>query len=151
MMLSTFNLAFARQWLDAAVGNSSNTPPRVTLRRQGWGQLEYGTSLAGAKPCLAGRCFNHGLGTHADSEIVVTLGTGAARFQATVGIDDNPDTRGHCGKSSVVAAAVNTRRPSSTRARCMYSTQWVRKTSGARRLRPKDAVRDEHQHNRRRT
>jgi hypothetical protein len=44
------NSSFARQWLGAAIANASHTPPRVTLRRQGWGQLEYGTSIAGTTP-----------------------------------------------------------------------------------------------------
>jgi alpha-galactosidase len=96
MMQAMTNSSFTRQWLDTAIAAPSQPPPRVTLRSQGWGQLEYGTSIAGAKPCLAGQRFDHGLGTHADSEIVVTPGTGAARFQASVGIDDNPDTRGYC-------------------------------------------------------
>ena len=107
MTRSAIDSVFSDQWLDTAIANSGHTPPRVTLRRQGWGQLEYGTSLAGAKPCLAGRCFDHGLGTHADSEIVVTPGTGAARFQASVGIDDSPDTRGHCEAALVFTVSAD--------------------------------------------
>ena len=107
MTHSTNNPNFASQWLHAIGGDPQSAVPQVTLRRQGWGQLEYGTSIAGTKPCLAGRCFDHGLGTHADSEIAVTLDTGVARFQAIVGIDDNADTRAHCEAALVFTVSAD--------------------------------------------
>ena len=101
------NPNFASQWLNAIGGDPQSAAPQVTLRRQGWGQLEYGTSLAGAKPFLAGRRFDHGLGTHADSEIMVTPVAATSRFQATVGIDDNPNTRGHCEAALVFTVSAD--------------------------------------------
>ena len=41
--------------------------------------------------------FAHGLGTHANSELAVTIPEGAAQFKAFVGIDNNDDTKGKNG------------------------------------------------------
>jgi alpha-galactosidase len=49
--------------------------------------------------------FKHGLGTHASSEIAVTLPAGAKTFKAFVGVDNNPDTEGQRGTVAFIVEA----------------------------------------------
>ncbi|MGQ9732618.1 MAG: NPCBM/NEW2 domain-containing protein [Candidatus Zipacnadales bacterium] len=74
-------------------------PPRVELqvRRQDYNILRFGESCMETPITIGQRTFAHGLGTHANSEIAVTLPPGARKFTALVGIDNNYDTQGHRG------------------------------------------------------
>lgn len=54
----------------------------------GWGNVNRDKSSDGKPITLNGAVFPKGLGTHAASTIVYTLGGEYARFQATVGVDD---------------------------------------------------------------
>ncbi len=73
--------------------------PRVALavRRQDHSVLEFGRSCIGTPLRLGSREFAHGLGTHANSEIAVTVPEGATNFRALVGVDNNADTGGQRG------------------------------------------------------
>lgn len=64
----------------------------LSLVSQGWGAARAAASVAGAPLRVAGRVHKDGVGTHADSELAVTLSPGANRFVGGVGVDD--DTRG---------------------------------------------------------
>jgi len=75
-------------------------PVKLELRRQDHAALQHGKSILGTPLRIGGRQFRHGLGTHATSEIAVTLPPGARAFSALVGLDSNEDTRR--GKGSVV-------------------------------------------------
>ncbi len=77
-------------------------PDRVTLqvKRQDHNVMRLRQSIMESPIRLQGRAFAHGLGTHANSEIVVGLPRGAQRFKAMAGLDDNPVTRSS-GKGSV--------------------------------------------------
>ena len=66
-------------WLDALTPESA---------QQDWGELRRRTSVEGAPMTIAGHVFTHGLGTHANSEIVYNLHGGYRRFTAQVGVDD---------------------------------------------------------------
>ena len=46
---------------------------------------------------LAETSYQHGLGTHSESRIVVRLGRPGKRFEAQVGVDNNYDTQGKRG------------------------------------------------------
>jgi len=73
--------------------------PRVelTVRRQDFNLLHFGESCMETPIRIGKRSFQHGLGTHAHSEIVAAVPPGAARFEASVGIDNNDDTAGQRG------------------------------------------------------
>ncbi|HOW69127.1 MAG TPA: alpha-galactosidase [Phycisphaerae bacterium] len=79
------------------LGQPAPVSPRVIpieVRRQDHSFLHFGQSCMETPLRIGGRDFAHGLGTHAHSEIVVTVPKGAKRFKAYVGIDHNFDTRG---------------------------------------------------------
>ena len=67
---------------------------RVELRRQDYNSLGYGQSCMETPIKLGQRTFEHGLGTHANSEIILHLPPGAKEFRAFAGIDNNFDTGG---------------------------------------------------------
>jgi alpha-galactosidase len=81
-------------WMDAAFAGGPQPHPRpapsFTLRRQDYGHLGINESVM-ATPLIIGRQhFERGLGTHANSEIVIDIPGGNARaFSAFVGIDGN--------------------------------------------------------------
>jgi hypothetical protein len=57
---------------------------------QGWGDLQVDSDVAGAPLMLAGQKFAHGLGTHANSEIVYDLTGGSYKsFETWAGVDDS--------------------------------------------------------------
>ncbi len=55
---------------------------------QGWGKAEADKSVTGKPISIAGRKFEHGVGTHAVSRALIDLKGGAERFSAFVGVDD---------------------------------------------------------------
>ena len=69
----------------------------VELRRQDHSSLGFGQSCIDTPLRIGQRSFKHGLGTHANSEIVLHLPPDAQEFKAWVGIDNNPDTGGQRG------------------------------------------------------
>ena len=77
-------------------------PLRVV--RQDYSVLRFGRSVMDTPLRIGDQTFAHGLGTHANSEIEVTLPAGAVRFLAYAGIDNNDDTGGQRG--SVVCAVL---------------------------------------------
>ena len=88
-------------WSAAAFGGRTPraAPPPATLevRRQDHGTLRTGKSVVGTPLKIGGRTFRRGLGTHANSEIAVSLPAGAREFRAMVGVDSNHDTGGRRG------------------------------------------------------
>ena len=66
----------------------------LELVRQDYNVLRFGESCMETPIIIGSRKFAHGLGTHANSEIVVHLPEGARRFKAFAGIDNNYDTGG---------------------------------------------------------
>lgn len=94
---------FQKQWVRGILDPEPKTctAARLELVQQGWGELCAGTSILHKPICLKGQVFDHGLGSHADSEIRVHLPGPGRRFTALAGLDDNPDTHNFC-KTSVV-------------------------------------------------
>ena len=90
-----------QDWASAAF--TGHRPPgrepavRVELRRQDYNSLGFGQSCMETPIQLGQRKFKHGLGTHANSELVLHLPPGAQEFKAFVGIDNNFDTGGERG------------------------------------------------------
>jgi len=77
-----------RQWIDR-LGETARSTVEIVSSRQGWGNLKIGRSIIGEPLCLAGKKFDWGFGTHADSEIVLRATAPLKTFRAKVGIDLN--------------------------------------------------------------
>jgi alpha-galactosidase len=82
---------------DAFAGRRPEPLIRVELRRQDHSVLQYGRSCIETPIRIGQQDFKHGLGTHANSEIILHLPPGAKAFKAFVGIDNNIDTGGQRG------------------------------------------------------
>ena len=67
--------------------------PAVTAT-QDWGTLHKRTSVEGNPIKVGGKTYEHGLGTHANSEIQYLLGNRYARFEAEVGVDNEKGENG---------------------------------------------------------
>jgi len=72
---------------------------RVEVLRQDHNVLRCGRSCMDTPIKIGTREFQHGLGTHANSEIVLHLPVGAKAFKAFAGIDNNYDTQGCRGSA----------------------------------------------------
>ncbi len=79
-------------------------PPAADIRledldlkgvRQGWGEPSRDKTVDGNPIVIAGKTYEHGLGTHAESYFALDLGGKAINFTAEVGVpDDLKDGRG---------------------------------------------------------
>ena len=67
---------------------------RVVVRRQDHSMLRFGLSCMETPIQIGKRKFKHGLGTHANSELLLRLPPDAREFKAFVGLDNNFDTEG---------------------------------------------------------
>lgn len=108
VMASADELHQVQEWCAQAFGATRPglTGPYVKLqvRRQDHSVLQFGRSCIDTPICIGQRFFAHGLGTHANSEIVAQIPMGAAAFRASAGIDNNPDTGGVRGSVRFIAA-----------------------------------------------
>mgnify|MGYP003766401219 CR=1 FL=1 len=68
---------------------------------QEYGEPKAGKSIVDGPLTLGGRVFEHGVGSHAASELIIDLKGAAKAFIATVGVDDNT-----AGKGSVIFSIV---------------------------------------------
>jgi len=60
------------KWIASlGLGGTGKTEIGVVALKQGWGSLGMGHSIVNEPLCLSGKKYYWGLGTHADSEIVL--------------------------------------------------------------------------------
>jgi len=101
IMASPSEVQEVQRWAAAAFGaarpQSPGSEAGIRVLRQDHNTLHYGQSFMETPLRIGSRGFEHGLGTHANSEIVVSLPEQAARFVASVGVDNNYDTQGTRG------------------------------------------------------
>ena len=100
IMASGEEIEAVHQWARAAFAGAEpgdTEGVEVRLVRQDFNTLHFGESCMGTPQKIGSRWFERGLGTHANSEITATFPVGAAAFKASVGIDNNYDTRGTRG------------------------------------------------------
>lgn len=90
-------LNYAGDAFGAAPASESRPAVRVELRRQDHSVLRLGQSCMETPLKIGTRDFQHGLGTHAHSEIVLRLPPNAKTFEAFAGVDNNFDTAGQRG------------------------------------------------------
>ncbi len=86
-----------QQWAQTLFDESSTikaSDVRINVKRQDANTLHARQSCMGTPIKIGKKEFKRGLGTHANSEIVVSLPAGAKRFKAYAGIDNNYDTAG---------------------------------------------------------
>lgn len=71
-------------------------PSSIHLRllHQDYALLQFGESCMNTPIRIGSKLFKHGLGTHANSEILIDVPKGAKIFKAFVGVDNNYDTQG---------------------------------------------------------
>lgn len=86
-------------WTEAAFTGAplaaNQQKPSLKLLRQDYGRLEINKSVMGTPMMIGQKRFEHGLGTHANSDILVAFTPGSAReFKAFAGIDSE---RGRLG------------------------------------------------------
>ena len=90
-----------RVWAESALlGGQSAEPspgPGLELLRQDYGQLRMRQSVMNTPLKLGDTSYQHGLGTHSESRIVVRLRRPAKLFGAQAGVDNNYDTQGKRG------------------------------------------------------
>jgi alpha-galactosidase len=66
-----------------------NDIPQVRVLRIGWGnKIRRGVSISGDPLILNGQVYERGFGDHAQSELLVTLPSQGASFEAVVGVSD---------------------------------------------------------------
>jgi alpha-galactosidase len=85
------------QTVRAAKPLESQSEPSLKLLRQDAEKLEVGKSIIQTPLTIGERKFEHGLGTHANSRIVIRSPKPIERFSAWVGVDHNERTRGGAG------------------------------------------------------
>lgn len=73
--------------------------------QQGWGKPQSDRAVANNKITIGGQSFDHGIGTHAGSMLVIDLREGSEKFSASVGIDDETE-----GKGSVEFSVIGDRK-----------------------------------------
>src|SRR5580692_6971554 len=61
---------------------------------QGWGDPHPKKSVEGSPITIGKKLYEHGLGTHAESELLIDLKGNASKFTAEVGLDDETQGRG---------------------------------------------------------
>lgn len=61
----------------------------LSKMKQGWGQPQVNRSMREKPLSIAGKAFEGGVGTHANSTLWIEVGGGTERFQASVGVDDS--------------------------------------------------------------
>jgi alpha-galactosidase len=89
----------ARRWLEGMLGaligaeESRNTGVEIVCVSQGWGEMQTGVAMDKTPLCLNGTFYSSGIGTHADSEILIRLPAGVRRLTGLCGINDSPETR----------------------------------------------------------
>jgi len=60
----------------------------ISKTSQGWGEPHKNQSVGGHALAIGGVTFQHGLGTHSESELQLALNGGAEKFSGAVGVDD---------------------------------------------------------------
>ncbi len=60
----------------------------LTGTKQGWGKAQIDKSVTGKELSIAGKKYEFGVGTHANSTILIGLNSKTVRFQAEAGVDD---------------------------------------------------------------
>ncbi len=106
IMASSAEIAAVQHWAASAFVGPGRAPQQeevsLQVRRHDHTVLQLGQSCIDTPLRIGTNTYTHGLGTHANSEVVLGLPAGAKRFRASVGIDCNADTGGTRGSVQFV-------------------------------------------------
>jgi alpha-galactosidase len=101
IMASSAEIQGMSAWVEEVFTGSTSKPYKDTVVieviRQDFCLLQYGESCLETPLTIGERRYEHGLGTHANSELKVSLPAGSKTFMAEVGVDNNHDTQGERG------------------------------------------------------
>jgi len=102
-------MSIARRWVEALTGRSLKQPVvGIECRGQGYGSLQIGRGFEAGFLKLGGKEYYHGLGSHADSEIILRTVGALQRLQAVVGVDENHVTQSQGGERVRIIFSVET-------------------------------------------
>ena len=76
---------WSKDTIDVFAGDIRNQWKKATV---GWGSIQIDKTIDKNIFTLAGNTFSKGIGTHAESDIVMEIPSGAKKFVAVVGMDD---------------------------------------------------------------
>ncbi|MDR3199642.1 MAG: NPCBM/NEW2 domain-containing protein, partial [Planctomycetaceae bacterium] len=100
-----------KSWVAAAFAKKKaepiNVPFTIKLIRQDHNTLKFNQSCMGTPFQIGTKSFENGLGTHANSEILIEFAEPITRFTAQVGIDNNYDTQGTKGSVQFIVQVQN--------------------------------------------
>ncbi len=65
-----------------------------TIATAGWGEVQMNKSVMGYDMSIGGKTFDHGIGTHANSDILFDVDNLYDTLAATVGLDDHNGSKG---------------------------------------------------------
>jgi alpha-galactosidase len=98
VMASPADVAEVANWFAESITGvhpvAEAQPIKIELLRQDHSTLQFRQSCMETPIKIGQQSFQHGMGTHANSVIAVTLPANARRFKAMIGIDNNYDTGG---------------------------------------------------------
>jgi len=95
-IVKTEELKIAKTFLENILGALTTddiVKPEIHCISQDWGKLQTGVSVTRRPLCLKGKIYSTGLGTHAESKILIRLPRRILRITGLCGVDDNPETR----------------------------------------------------------
>jgi alpha-galactosidase len=92
--IATVSLAFTVASPPAFAGETFLISSLNLQVEQDYGEPHQDTSVEGHPLSIGGQKFQHGLGTHANSSMRITLGGKAEQFTSFVGVDDEAAPRG---------------------------------------------------------
>jgi hypothetical protein len=88
LVAATSKVPAAETRQEQSIVRLSSLHPR--LANQGWGTLQFDQSVAGKPLKIGDRTFQHGVSTHARSDLVYLIAGRYSRFRAWVGVDVVP-------------------------------------------------------------
>jgi len=97
IMAKPFEIRQLKDWAETAFGQPTPGALKITLVRQDYSILRFGRSVMDTPIKIGNKTFKNGIGTHANSEILVSLPADAKSFDAFCGIDNNFNTGGQRG------------------------------------------------------
>ncbi len=104
IMAGPREIAQVRDWADLAFGiaDPAGSGVRIEIKENSFGEVRFGRSCMGTPIRIGDREFEHGIGTHTYSELIVHLPPDVQEFRAFVGINNNVYTQGKSGSAIFV-------------------------------------------------
>ncbi|HQQ01194.1 MAG TPA: NPCBM/NEW2 domain-containing protein, partial [bacterium] len=107
IMAGPREIAQVRDWAGQAFGivDPTGSGPWIEIKENSFGEVRFGRSCMGTPIRIGEQEFEHGIGTHTYSELIVHLPPNAQEFRAFVGINNNVHTQGKSGSAVFIVEA----------------------------------------------